>query len=102
MLVNLAYRPGLVILRFLFYKVLVKAYQLHLTIIKRLGWSSKINKSFSFFINQKLIHIIVGSLTAFFIIFNLAQKTQAVSPEEMTGRTFLSEIISSEFSDNDQ
>jgi len=101
--INLVYRPGLIISRFLFYKVLVRLYRLYFWFMKRLGWNGNIrNKSFTFFVNQKLIHATVGALTIFFVIFNLTQKTQAISPEEMTGRTFLSEIIFSEFGDSDQ
>jgi len=101
--INAAYKPGLVISRFLFYKVLVRLYRLYFKIIKRLGWGGNIkNKSFAFFVNQKLIHAAVAALTIFFVVFNLTQKTQAVSPEEITGKTFLSEIISSEFGENDQ
>lgn len=99
--INLVVKPGLVIFRFLFYKALVRLYRLYLSVLKRLGWSANA-KSLSFFVNQKLIHIIVGGLTVFFVIFNLSQRIQAVSPEEMAGQTFLSEIISSELGDNDQ
>lgn len=60
------------------------------------------NKSATFFINQKLAHVAVAALTIFFVIFNLTQKTQAVAPDEIAGKTFLSEIISNEFSENDQ
>lgn len=91
------------ILRFLFYQVAVRLYQLYLTAVKRLGWKNSLNnKSFAFFFNQRLIHVTVGALTVFFVIYNLAGQTQAVSPDEMAGKTFLSEIISSEFGQNDQ
>ncbi len=101
--INLALKPVLAILRFLFYKVLVKLYKFYLSALKRLGWAGNIrSRSFAFFVNQKLIHVVVGALTVFFIVFNLTQKTQAISPEEMTGKTFLSEIISSEFGETDQ
>lgn len=101
--INLAYKPGLAVFRFLFRQVAVRLYQLYLGVVKRLGWSGNLkNKSVAFFVNQKLIHATVAGLTVFFVIFNLTQKTQAVSPEEITGRTFLSEIISGEFSENNQ
>jgi len=101
--VNLALRPVLAILRFVFYKVLVKLYLLYFSTIKRLGLADKIkNKSSAFFVNQRLVHVVVGVLTIFFVIFNLTQKTQAVAPDEVAGKTFLSEIISSEFGGNDQ
>lgn len=101
--VNLAFKPVLAILRFIFYKVLVRLYLFYFSTIKRLSLADKIkNKSSAFFVNQKLIHVAVSVLTIFFIIFNLTQNTQAVSPDEVAGKTFLSEIISSEFSENDQ
>jgi LysM repeat protein len=101
--VNLVLTPALAFLRFIFYKILVKFYLFYISLIKRLGLTDKIkNKSASFFVNQKLIHITVGVLTLLFIVFNLTQKTQAVAPDEVAGKTFLSEIISSEFSENGQ
>jgi len=101
--VNLLFKPLTVVLRFIFYKVLVKLYLKYLALLKRLGWTDKIrSKSVARFINQKLIHLIVAALTVFFVIFNLTGQTQAVSPDEMAGKTFLSEIISSEFGQNDQ
>lgn len=102
--ISAIYRPGLAIFHFLFYKVLIRLYRLYFVFAKQLNLSNNNikNKSLAFFINQKLIHLIVGGLAIFFIITNLTQKTRAISPEEMTGRTFLSEIISSEFDENDQ
>lgn len=101
--INLVFRPGLVILRFLFYQVAVRLYKLYLKAAKRLGWSNGVqDKSFSFFANQKLIHLTVAALTVIFVIYNLTGQTQAVSPDEMAGKTFLSEIISSEPGQNDQ
>jgi len=101
--VNLALRPVLVILRFVFYKILVKLYLFYLSTVKKFGLADKIkSKSAVFFVNQKLVHAIVAALTVFFVIFNLTQKIQAVAPEEIAGKTFLSEIISTEFNQNDQ
>ncbi|MDD4272029.1 MAG: LysM peptidoglycan-binding domain-containing protein, partial [Patescibacteria group bacterium] len=83
--------------------MLVRLYLFYLSAVKRLGLADKIkNKSAAFFVNQKLVHVAVAALTLFFIFFNLTQKTQAVAPEEIAGKTFLSEIISSEFGQNDQ
>lgn len=101
--VNLALKPVLAILRFLFHKVLVRLYSFYLLLTKRFGLTEKIrNKSSAFLSHQKSIHAAVAGLTIFFVIFNLTQKTQAVAPDEIAGKTFLSEIISSEFSENDQ
>jgi LysM repeat protein len=101
--VNFLFKPFFVVSKFTFYKVLVKLYLKYLALTKRLGWADKIKtKTAAFFINQKLIHVVVGALTILFVIINLTSKTQAVSPDEMAGKTFLSEIITSEFGQNDQ
>lgn len=71
--------------------------------IKRLGWTSNLKSGlFSFLFNQRLIHFTVIFLTALFIVINLTNKTQAVSSEEWAGKTFLAEIISSEFDQTGQ
>ena len=101
--VNLALKPVLAILKFVFYKILVRLYLFYFSAIKRLGLADKIkNKSAAFFVNQKLLHAAAAALTIFFVVFNLTQKTQAVAPDEIAGKTFLAEIISSEFGENDQ
>ncbi|MEI6596927.1 MAG: peptidoglycan DD-metalloendopeptidase family protein [bacterium] len=82
---------------------MVRLYLFYFSIIKRFGLVDKIkNKSATFFVNQKLIHVAVAILTIFFVIFNLTQKTQSVAPDEIAGKTFLSEIISTEFGQNEQ
>ncbi len=96
--IGLVYRPGRIILRWFFYAVIVKGYRFYLSIIKRLGWTDGIrNNPFVFILNKKLVHVIVAVLTISIITMNLTSKTQAVSAEEMVGRTFLSEIVSGEF-----
>lgn len=97
--VGLIYKPVVAVLRFLFYKVFIRLYQFYFSIMKKIGWADSIkHKSLSLFFNQKLVHFMVASLTIFFVIFNLTSKTQAVAPDEIAGKTFLSEIISPEFS----
>jgi len=91
-------RPGRYFLRFIFYKVIVKLYRYYFYLIKRLDLA----QSFSLLINQRLIHIIVAGLAILFTLFSLTDKTQANSSDELAGRTFLSEIISTEFSESDQ
>ncbi len=101
--VNIILKPIIFILKFIFYKILVKLYLFYFSIINRLGLFDKIrSRSTSFFSNQRLLHISVGLLTVFFIIFNLTQKTQAIAPDEIAGKTFLSEIFSNEFGENEE
>ena len=94
--------PSRFILRFLFYQLLLKLYLLYLSTVKRLGFTELGKKSFAFLVNQKLAHLLVAALTIFFVIFNYTGKIMAVSPDALAGKTFLAEIISSEFGDNDQ
>lgn len=100
--VNLALKPVLAILKFIFYKALVKLYLFYFSTINRLGLADKIKHKSALFANQKLIHAAVAALTILLTVFNLTQKTQAVAPDEIAGKTFLAEIISSEFGENDQ
>ncbi|MBU1870989.1 M23 family metallopeptidase [Patescibacteria group bacterium] len=100
--INVVFKFGLIILRFIFYKIVVKIYQLYLSLIKKLGWQAINWRVFPLFDGQKLTHLIIIILTIVFVNLNLFNKTQAMSSEELVGNTFLAEIISSEFSNNDQ
>lgn len=96
--VGLIYYPGRILVRWVFYAVIVKGYRFYLTAIKRLGWSGGIHRGpLSFILNKKLVHAIVAVLTITVVAMNLTAKTRTVSAEEMVGRTFLSEIVSGEF-----
>ena len=100
---GLVWKPLRVILRFIFYKIVVKIYKLYLYILKKFGWSGNPkSKSFTWMINQKLVHFVVIILTVLMVGFNFASKTQAVSSEELVGKTFLSELVASEFSEVDE
>jgi len=100
--INLAFKPGLAVARFLFYKVLVKFYRLYFSVVKKLGWVGSAGRPANPLIDRRLVHVTVAALTIFFVIFNLTNKTQAISPGETVGNNFLSEIISSEFGQTDQ
>lgn len=101
--VNLFWRTGRIILRFIFYKIVVKAYQLYLYLLKKLGLSgSNRNKSLSWLINQKSVHFIVALLTIILTVFNLTSETQAISSEELAGKTLLAELVTSEFGETDE
>ena len=100
--INAVFKFSLIILRFVFYKIIVKIYKFYLWLIKKLEWKANNNHAPLLSLNQKLIHFIIIFLTILFAILNLTGKTQTISAEELIGNTFLSEIISSEFSNNDQ
>lgn len=101
--VNLIWKPLRIILRFIFYKFIVKFYRLYLYLLKKAGWSSRIkSRPFHSLVNQKLVHFTVIILTVLMVSLNLTNKTQAVSSEEVVGRTFLAELVISELSDADE
>lgn len=101
--INIVWKPARIILRFVFYKIIVKAYRLLYYFIKKLGWtSSRTDRLLAVLISQKLVHFTVIALTILIISFNFTSKTQAVSSEELAGKTFLSELVSSEFGENDE
>ena len=101
--INLAWNPIKIILRFGFYKIVVKIYKVYLYILKKAGLSNKINsRLFLKVVNQKLAHFIIVALTILILSFNFANKTQAISSEELVGKTFLAELVGREFSGTDQ
>ncbi|MCG2695645.1 hypothetical protein L6248_01790 [Candidatus Parcubacteria bacterium] len=86
--INLIWLPLKGILRFVFYKIVVKVYRLYLYFIKKLGWTGGKNQLFKFLVSRKLVHFTVMALTAAVVIFNFAVKTQAVSPQELVVKIF--------------
>lgn len=87
------------ILRFFFYKVVVRFYGFYLSFLKRIGWSGLRENFFSFLFNQKLVHVFVVFLTTFLIFINLTSKTRADEIGERAKKTMLASLVKSEFSD---
>lgn len=101
-MINLAWKPGKIILRFIFYKIIVKVYWLYLSLTKKIGWTFG-NRNISWLASQKLIHFSAIFLTVLIIVYNLkANSIQAMSSQEMMGKTFLSELIADEFGESDE
>ncbi|MEA3463752.1 MAG: M23 family metallopeptidase [Patescibacteria group bacterium] len=101
--ISLLWRTGRIILRFIFYRIVVKAYQLYLYLLKKLGMSgSNRNKSLPWLINQKSVHFIVTLLTIILTVFNLTGETQAISSEELAGKTLLAKLVTSEFGETEE
>ncbi|NIA18297.1 MAG: peptidoglycan DD-metalloendopeptidase family protein [Actinobacteria bacterium] len=95
--VNLVFRPGRTLSRFIFYKIVVKVYRFYLYIIKKLGWSSFRNSSIFSFISQKSVHAAVVVLTVILVFTNFTSKTKAEVLMDRANRTILAELIRSEF-----
>lgn len=89
--------PGRWLLRFVFYKVLVKLYKFYLYLIKKTGWRSLGEKSLVTLLNQKSIHFVVVAITAVLIFTNLTTKTKAESLSDKASNTIIASLIESEF-----
>jgi LysM repeat protein len=91
------YKPGRRVLRFIFYKIVVKLYLRYLALIKKLGWRGFKDKGVSFLFNQKLTHLLVIFITFVIVFVNLSTKTKAVGINENAHKTIIAGLITSEF-----
>jgi len=93
-------KPGYQVLRFIFYKIVVRAYCYYLSAIKKLGWSGLRISPLSFLFNQKFIHVLVVGLTIIIVFFNLTVKvTRAGVISEKARQTVAASLVKSEFGD---
>jgi murein DD-endopeptidase MepM/ murein hydrolase activator NlpD len=99
---NVLAKPGRWILRLFFYKVAVKLYQRYFILMRRLGWNSSRTSLFSFLLDQKLVHVVVGLVTISIVFVNLSSDTKAQDLQDPGGKTILSTLISSEFGNADE
>ncbi len=98
----LIYKPFYRILRFIFYKIIVKFYSLYYNLIKKIGWKKFEDNFFSFLFNQKLVHILVIFISSFLIFLNFSQKTSANEISNKNRKTMLSDLVKTEFADFDE
>jgi len=94
---NVLAKPGRWVLRLFFYKVAVKLYQRYFILMRRMGWNSSRTSLFSFLLDQKLVHVVVGIVTVSIVFVNLTSDTKAQDIQDPSGKTILSTLISSEF-----
>ncbi len=95
--VGLVYRPGRAVLRWIFYKIVVRIYRTYLSALKKIGWSGFRENVPAFILDQKLAHVIVVGLTAVFIFYNLTASSRAQSIDSSGGKTILEGLVQSEF-----
>ncbi len=100
--INIVFRPGKFLLRWFFYEVVVIFYQLFLFLAKKAGATGLQNKFLVLLDGKKSPHYLIIILIIIFVSINLTSKTQAVSTNETIGQTFLSELVASEISQNEQ
>ncbi len=88
-------KPGRAILRFVFYKIVIKFYRFYLYILKKTGLREK-NSSWLFYLQQKFVHLIIVLLTVVLVYVNTSMRTQAQTLPTVN-KTILANIVQSEF-----
>jgi murein DD-endopeptidase MepM/ murein hydrolase activator NlpD len=101
-LIYFVYKPGRVISRFIFYRIIVKLYSYYFSLSRRIGWQKISGNIFTYVFHQKAVHILVALVTIFLVTVNMAQRTKAEDLSASTGQTILASLIQNEFSDEDQ
>jgi murein DD-endopeptidase MepM/ murein hydrolase activator NlpD len=91
------YRPLKQILRFIFYKIIVRVYSYYLSFVKKIGWDKMGESIFLFLFNQKFVHVLIILLTVIVSFTNLIQRTKANDIMDDSRDTILSHMVVSEF-----
>lgn len=99
-----AYKPLKIILRLIFYKIIVKSYKFYFSFLKKLGWTGFKNSPFAFLVTRKLAHIVIAAITLIIISTNLADKIKANSDsvKQSAEKTILAQLIESEFGTDEE
>ena len=92
-------KPAKGILRFLFYKVLVKGYSSYRSLIRKLGWEKFKGSFLSFLLNERITHVFIVFLILTVIFFNLTGKTKAGVISDNAHETIMSGLVQTEFGD---
>lgn len=90
-------KPLVVVLRFFYYTFLVRLYGYHLSFVNRFGFKGLQTNIFSFFFNQKFVHVIVVILTVSLVFVNFTSKTKAGQLSSSVHRTVLADLVQGEF-----
>jgi len=91
------YKPGRVILRIVFYKIVVRFYSAYLSLLNKMGWKGLRGNTFNFLFNQKLVHVLVVMMTIFSVFVNMISKTKAEDQINDMSGTILSQLVQGEF-----
>lgn len=102
--ISLILKFGWIILRFVFYRLIVKIYKFYLSVIKKLEWNGFRNSPVLFLIKQKLVHIAVATVTLLLVITNISAKADDshINIGDTAGNTILASLVESEFGAIDQ
>lgn len=93
----IAFKPVRIILRFVFYAIIVRAYSFYLSAIKKLSRGKARNNPLSFITNERRLHIFVAGLILLIVFTNLANKTKAGIISEKAHKTIIASLVKSEF-----
>jgi murein DD-endopeptidase MepM/ murein hydrolase activator NlpD len=91
-------KPIWKIVKFVFFKILVKVYLNYLVLVKRLGWDKWRGSFVAFLLNQRAVHVFVIFLAVLIAFFGIWSKYgQAKTLSEMAGKTLLAKMVAGEF-----
>jgi len=98
----LTYKPIRIVLRFFFYKLVVKIYSKYLSFIKRIGWRGMQKGPLTYILGHKFVHIVVIFITFLLLFINVTAKTRADEVIEIAHNTILADLVQNEFEEFDQ
>ncbi len=97
---GLIFKPLLVFLKFVFFKIVVRVYLHYLFLIKRLGWDKLRGNFVSFLLNQRTVHILVIVLALSVSFSGIWSRTgQAKTLSEQAGKMPIAKLVLGEFSE---
>jgi murein DD-endopeptidase MepM/ murein hydrolase activator NlpD len=97
--IYLIYKPGRVVFRIVFYKIIVKLYGYYFSLSRKIGWKKIGGNIFSYAFHQKAVHILVALVTIALAGFNMAQRTMAKDINVSSEKTILASLIEMESMD---
>jgi LysM repeat protein len=92
-------KPTHAILRLFYYILIFPVYRFYLMVNKKLGLSkSKKGRVLAaILINKRIVHFLIISLTIWLVCLNFVNTNQAVSANDVVGKTMLAKIVTDEF-----
>jgi len=95
----ITFKPLKGILRFIFYKVVVKGYCFYFSLAKKLGWEKFKGSFLSFVFTEKLAHVFAIGLVVIVALANLTGSSKAGAVSDHARNTIMAGLIKNEFSD---
>jgi len=97
-------RPFRGIFRLLYYHVILPVYRWYLVALKKIGWtkSRNFNPLVALLVNKNFIHVLVVVFALVIVWQNVLASNDAVTSEDVVGKTPLAALVSDELSDDEE